>query len=176
MSRVLFTADWHLGHKNIHKYRQEFETAEEHDLAVFSLFMSILTKRDVLYIMGDVCFCRSKMWMMEKIAAKISQLCIILGNHDLEKGSSPTLHDWLSIQNCKVYGMKSYKGFWLSHAPIHAEELRGKRNIHGHTHYNSIDDDRYINASLEVNNYKPVILTELVKETTCQKTAHIHSA
>jgi calcineurin-like phosphoesterase family protein len=64
-----------------------------------------------------------------------------------------------------VAGIIKYKGFWLSHAPIHPEELRGKPNIHGHVHTNTLNDSRYFNASLENIGYKPVSIEEVRRAT-----------
>jgi hypothetical protein len=63
----------------------------------------------------------------------------------------------------KIYSLYKYKEFWLSHCPIHPEELRGKKNIHGHTHYHNIDDSRYFNVSMENIEYKPVNIDEIRK-------------
>ena len=75
---------------------------------------------------------------------------VILGNHDD-----------MPIEAYRQYfqvmrGMFRYKGIWLSHPPIHPTELRGKKNIHGHTH--SIEmmngnnvDERYLNVCVEAN-------------------------
>ena len=56
----------------------------------------------------------------------------------------------------EVHSLVKYKGTWLSHAPIHQDELRGCVNIHGHTHYHVIDDERYINVCSEHTNYGPI--------------------
>lgn len=61
----------------------------------------------------------------------------------------------------EVYSLKKYKEFWLSHAPIHPDELRGKVNIHGHTHYHNISDARYVNVSMEQINFMPIELHEI---------------
>tara|TARA_R110000765_G_scaffold367491_2_gene457637 strand:- start:742 stop:972 length:231 start_codon:yes stop_codon:yes gene_type:complete len=55
-----------------------------------------------------------------------------------------------------IHGLVKYKGIWLSHAPIHESELRGKFNVYGHSHTASIDDDRYLCVSCEQVDYKPV--------------------
>ena len=53
--------------------------------------------------------------------------------------------------------MVKYKGFILSHCPIHESEIRRfTKNIHGHVHENSLEDERYINVSCEVVNFSPV--------------------
>ena len=62
----------------------------------------------------------------------------------------------------KVVAYLKEHGMWLSHAPIHPDELRGKPSVHGHCHYANIqldgkDDPRYLARPLatldEVRNY-----------------------
>ena len=63
-------------------------------------------------------------------------------------------------------------GFWLSHAPIHPNELRGRKNIHGHVHNEAVTyydeifeieapDPNYINVCCDVTDYKPISLEEI---------------
>lgn len=73
-----------------------------------------------------------------------------------------TILDYVQVFD-DVQGFMKYKEFWLSHAPIHPNELRGKVNIHGHVHSATIDDDRYFNTSLENIGYKPISLQEIRK-------------
>ena len=55
----------------------------------------------------------------------------------------------------------------MSHAPIHPNELRGRFNLHGHVHQNSITlpdgslDDRYINCCVEMSYGIPQSLDKL---------------
>jgi hypothetical protein len=49
----------------------------------------------------------------------------------------------------EVHALLKYKEFWLSHAPLSEVELRGKRNIHGHVHANSLPDIKYLNTSVD---------------------------
>lgn len=97
-----------------------------------------LNKRNIVYFLGDVAFDEDH---MELISGLPGRKILVSGNHD---DLVP-----LSLQ-AKVFegihGMVKYKEFWLTHAPIHPAELRGKVNIHGHVHSASIEDDRYINA------------------------------
>jgi calcineurin-like phosphoesterase family protein len=80
---------------------------------------------------------------------------LILGNHD-----EFTLETYKPYFN-KIHGFVRYKGMWLSHAPIHPQELRGKVNVHGHNHKNVIPDERYICVSVEQVNGKPKSLDEI---------------
>lgn len=63
----------------------------------------------------------------------------------------------------EVYSLKKYKEFWLSHAPIHPQELRGKYNLHGHMHFETVDDPHYLNLCLEHTGYTPIYLNEVRK-------------
>lgn len=47
------------------------------------------------------------------------------------------------------------KNFWISHCPVHYQELRGRvGNIHGHLHFAELDDPRYFDVGLDKNNFK----------------------
>lgn len=63
----------------------------------------------------------------------------------------------------EVHSLLKYKEFWLSHAPIHPEELRGKKNVHGHVHTESVSDLEYLNVSVDSSfmNFFPRTLREV---------------
>lgn len=154
MSKVYVAGDLHRGHKNIHKYRG-FDSAEEHDEFVKEKYHSVITKRDTIMFLGDTCFTTDalaevKTWPGYKIA--------ILGNHCLERVKIQDVVDTYD----RVYALHNKKGCWLTHAPIHPNELRGKFCVHGHVHANTIPDDRYYNVSLENIEYTPIDFQEVV--------------
>ena len=60
-----------------------------------------------------------------------------------------------------VQGFVKYKDYWLSHCPIHPNELRGKYNLHGHVHNKTVEDVRYFNCSLENIDYTPISLDQI---------------
>lgn len=165
---VYISSDLHLGHKSITKYRTQFHSMEEHDNYFIDLILS-LTKRDVLIILGDFLFDGPHYdEYIQRLSAKKCRIKLIMGNHDSMKlYSEPIFEVQLPLY--------SYKNFWLSHCPIHPDELRGRiANIHGHTHYNPIlmDDElgtsmitnpNYFSVCPEVNNYQFVNL-ESIKE------------
>lgn len=159
---VYVISDTHFGHTNILKFRPEFVSIEHHDETITNNILEVCGKRDTLYILGDVCLYKDAWKYVEKIASNVEFLHICLGNHCNERKGSPTLGDYMSV--CKsVFGMKRYKNAWFTHAPIHPDELRGKMNIHGHTHNNSLDDKRYFNASCENVNYRPVNVADILE-------------
>lgn len=157
---VYVISDTHFAHTNILRYRTNFSSIEEHDNTITENILSICGKRDSLYILGDVVIYNNGLYYLEKIAKNVEFLHICLGNHDHERKNSPTLEDYMKL--CKsVFGMKKYKSSWLTHAPLHPEELRGKINIHGHVHSNSVEDDRYVNVSCENVGFKPINFADI---------------
>lgn len=157
MSKVFYTSDWHIGHPGIHtKFRTQFTSEREHDDTIIDNYLATVTKRDVVYFLGDICF---KQYSLDIIRALPGDKRLVLGNHENQFGEFRTVELWDVFNN--VHGLHSRKGCWLSHAPLHPDELRGKFNIHGHTHNVTLQDPRYVNVSLENCNYFPVDFTEI---------------
>lgn len=159
MSGRYIISDLHLSHKNISNFRDNGLTSEEQwDKAYEGL--TIANKRDILFLLGDIAF--SKYWLDKIKELPCQNKILIVGNHCLQGGI--TMRDLVDTYE-QVYSLHKYKGFWLSHAPIHPMELRGKRNIQGHTHPylmtkevygETVVDDRYINVCVEYVGYTPI--------------------
>jgi len=153
VSSVFFIADTHFGHRNILKYRPCFKSVEEHDETIISNWNRVVTKKKyVVWVLGDMCI-KNKEYDMDNLIYRLNgNIRIITGNHD---------HIKYYPQSMIWNGIWSKYDYWLSHAPLHPNELRGKRNIHGHVHNKTIDDNRYINVCCDVINYTPISLDEI---------------
>lgn len=153
---VYFISDLHLFHANILKFSpmRGGHDMETHAEWIVSQINSVCSKRDILYILGDVVFKRGG---LEYLKMLNPQIHLILGNHDRFQIDEYLDHGVASIKP----GLWAYKGFWLSHAPIHPDELRGRKNVHGHVHDGTIPDDRYINVCVEPLGGLPISLAEL---------------
>jgi len=56
MPNVWFTADFHLGHKNIIRYcNRPFDTVEEMNRTILDRLNSLVKTNDFLYFLGDFC-------------------------------------------------------------------------------------------------------------------------
>lgn len=164
MSIVRFIADLHLGHQNM-ATRRGFSTVEEHDEHIIAQWNSVVDKRDVTYILGDVTMEKKSPYALLDRLNGLKH--VVLGNHD-RRQDVPHL-----LQHVESVGaMIQYKGIMLTHCPIHPMELdyRFKRNIHGHIHDKQVllldsgfedPDPRYICVSCERVDYKPKSLEEL---------------
>lgn len=156
MSRVYHTSDWHLGHRNILKYREGFNSIEEHDNLLFENYLATIRPRDTVYFHGDMIFDKSYFYRFSELPG---HKILIVGNHDTD---FLKLEDVMPLFN-RTLALGKKKGAWLSHAPIHPEELRGKYNIHGHMHDQVLNDPRYFNVCVEQTNFTPIDRQEINK-------------
>lgn len=152
MSKIYFFSDPHFGHEHVAEWRG-FKSSEEHDRFVIDNWNKAITKKDVVYLLGDITMEKNNYDQLRELKGIIN---VVLGNHDQPQH----IPDLLKVVN-KIMGMRKLDGFWLTHAPMHPQELRGHFNIHGHVHGNSINDNRYFNVSAEVINYTPISFFEI---------------
>lgn len=154
MSNVWFGSDFHFGHKNIQKFRRDVDSEENNRRLIVHDWQRLVTKRDTVFVLGDAAFTMDTVEEFGNLPG--AKKYLIRGNHDLLNTSV-----YLKYFD-EVYGFLKYKEFWLSHAPIHPDELRGRVNLHGHVHYESIRkpfhpahdvkqglDPRYFNCCVE---------------------------
>lgn len=154
MSRVYHTADWHLGHKAILKYRPQFTSVEEHNDTIINNYLATIRPRDTVYFHGDIIFDEQ---YLETVKALPGNKILILGNHCTDFLKT---EDYIGVFQ-RIVSLTTKKHAWLSHAPIHPAELRGKFNIHGHVHAQTLSDCRYYNVSLENTDYYPISREEI---------------
>lgn len=157
MSKVYMISDFHFGHKNILKfagqYRANCQTIEEHDNWLVQTWNSVVNANDQVYVLGDVAFTREGLTNLRQMKG---QKVLIMGNHD-----EFPIREYFDFFRTIRPSPYSYKGYWLSHCPIHPDELRGKKNIHGHVHQNPIKDRRYISVCVEALGGTPRTLEQL---------------
>lgn len=125
---VYFCSDLHIGHPLAARLRG-FKSVDEHDEAVIDSIAGVSDKRTVIWVLGDVCMRRDKMPMLSRI---LGRKRLVRGNHD-----NFDMGDYLAHFE-EIHGFLRYKKFWLSHCPIHPQEMyRCAGNIHGHIHRNT---------------------------------------
>jgi len=169
---IYYTADQHFGHLNIIRFcDRPFVTVAEMDEALIKNWNNIVSERDIVYILGDLVF-RSDKHASYYIDRLKGVKHLILGNHD---------HKW--IKNCnlqKYFASVSYyleikdgeKRLALSHYPMLSwgGAARGALHIYAHIHnkkdglaYETLKQmDNALNAGVEINDYRPVTLDELI--------------
>lgn len=155
MSNIWFTSDLHLGHAFAAEQRG-FNSVEDHDSFIIESFNSHVGRRDKVFILGDLAFSSNGL----KNAGYLSGTKeLIFGNHD-----TYSLDKYLNVVD-KVHGFRRYNNFWLSHCPIHPQEMyRCRGNLHGHIHKGAATPELYLpyfNVNVEFNNFNPVNLDRI---------------
>ena len=115
---------------------------------IHKLWDQTIKKSDIVYVMGDAAFTDDELIALGNLRGR---KILIKGNHD--DMTSTALQTSVFEE---IHGIIKYKAMWLSHAPIHPAELRGKKNAHGHVHEHSVRtwygtlDKRYYNTCVDV--------------------------
>ena len=157
MSRVFVIADLHLGHKKVSGLRG-FADTKAHDDALVGAWNRVVTKRDVVYVLGDV-------FGLDRVRELVGTKKLTLGNHDQRPITA-----YLGLFS-QVRAMFKFDGCLLTHIPVHPGQLtstarvgRYELNVHGHTHTHYLDDERYVPVSVEhCTRMEPLPLRELIQ-------------
>jgi len=160
VSRVFVYSDPHFGHKNIIVYENRpFRDIQDMDESLIQRWNNKVKKEDRVFVLGDVSF-----YSKEKTAEIISRLngrkSLILGNHD--RGRS--VKWWSEVGFDAVYEFPiCYRGFfWMSHEPMHLNADMPYVNIHGHIHGQLYQSEQYVNVSVEVIGYEPILFDDII--------------
>ena len=167
-----FTADLHLGHANIIKHcDRPFSTVEEMDEHLITAWNSRVRQHDRVYIIGDFMF-RNKESPTSYLARLKGKKHLLLGNHDVKWTKKiDMLHHFETVERF-IEMSDGQSRVTLCHYPLMSwnHMAKGSYMIHGHIHNNR--DAHYfetlknmpnlLNAGVDINNYFPVKLNELI--------------
>jgi len=162
-------ADLHFNHKKIIEIaNRPFKSITDMNCALISNWNSTIKKTDTIYILGDFAFANKE--MIKTIVSKLNgRKVLVLGNHD--RRIKKHVKFWYDVGFDEVYRYPIlYKdNIILSHEPIKylADEMC---NIHGHTHNNDMNDNKYLNVCVEKLGMKPTNLDRIIaKCNKCNK-------
>ncbi|MCP4521000.1 MAG: hypothetical protein GY827_04790 [Cytophagales bacterium] len=151
--------------------KRGFENAQEHDNHIIEKWNSVVTKKDIVWILGDITMeKKDPLKLLDRLNGSKK---VVLGNHDRPQD----VPDMLKHVN-HVCSSFTKKNVIFTHIPIHPQEMnRFRLNVHGHLHENlvleweiggvQVPDKRFINVSCERVDFTPVLLNDLIdgKET-----------
>ena len=177
---VWFIGCLHIGHKWMAQHRG-FTDEFYHDEKLIDTWNSVVRKKDLVWILGDVTMETAKHYhQLDRLKGRKK---VVLGNHDLPEHTRELLK---YVETAA--GVVDYKGFVLSHVPIHPNEMGFCRgNIHAHIHENKLhevviqeryDDPgykhkptlcKYLNVDAHLLNYRPMSLDEVLNHFTAKE-------
>jgi len=162
MSRIFIVSDTHFSHANFLRFKDEngnlirnFSCVEEMDEFMVTRWNSVVEDQDIVYHLGDCYFADGHKHLPRLKGRKR----LILGNHDNAKDQNLHKH----FQKISMWRMFPEYDCLLSHVPVHESSLfKVHWNLHGHIHQQASPTDRHINCSVEVQDYMPKLITDLV--------------
>jgi len=133
MSVVRFIGCLHLGHEKMAKWRG-YNNCEEYHKKLIKNWNNVVNKKDITYILGDVTLEKSIYYpILDELKGN---KYLVMGNHDMGKHNEEQLKYFKKIMGCV-----DYKGYLLTHCPIHPNEVVFYRgNIHAHLHENNLEE------------------------------------
>lgn len=162
---IYFTSDLHFDHAKIIEYcKRPFDSVEEMNKTIVENINSVVTDKDTLYILGDICFSKRTTYFLEQINGR---KIIIMGNHDNDndmlEASRKNIIDWRKSY-CEFKYYK--KRFILFHYPIEFwnKGFYGSIHLHGHSHNSKpLTVKNRIDVGVDAWNYKPVSIDEIME-------------
>ena len=180
---IYFTSDLHLGHKNIIKLcNRPFASLEEMDETMVANWNQVVTNGDTVYIIGDLMF-RTQNHPLDVLNRLKGKKHLILGNHDRGWLNKIEAADFFKSVESYTEISDGKRKIALCHYPMMSWGGIGKGSylIHGHIHNNR--DAAYwpllasmqhaLNASVEINQYRPVTFDQLVENNDLFKESGI---
>lgn len=167
-------SDLHIGHSNILRYdNRPFQSIEEHDSKLLENWNDTVGQNDHVYFIGDWCFNQSS--GIEFAKRCNGKIFFIMGNHDHKHLKHPELRN--RFEWVQDYHELSLDGqlICLFHYEI-AEWNgchRGSMHLFGHSHKRYAGDSRKFNVGINLLDYRPVLLQDVVRKLeNCQPTQH----
>ena len=177
MSRVFYHSDWHFNHTFVAGTRG-YATSQEHDDALIERINSVVTKRDHVWVLGDV-FMGSITEGLKQCARVNGVKHLVLGNHDaahpLHRGSHAKQRRLLEVfESVSLAEQHIIDGerVMLSHFPYRGDHFPGDRFedwrlrdegkwlICGHVHREWYQSGRQINVGVDWHR-EPVVQSEV---------------
>lgn len=171
--RIWFTADSHIGHRNIIKYcKRPFSDVEEMNKTLISNWNKVVGKDDFVFHLGDFSVGGAAEWtsLLDSLNGRIF---LVLGNHDMnnvDQGFMRRFED-VSMQMLISIGKQRV---YLNHYPFlcYGGAYRGTWQLFGHLHTSScmsgLDSPRaqmlfpgQYDVGVDNNNYTPISFAEV---------------
>ena len=164
MNDIWIVSDTHFGHENMLRFTHtdgtlirgnRFSSVEDMDEHMIERWNSVVRPGDKVYHLGDV-FVDDGHKALKRLNGHKR---LILGNHDNIK--SPYLYNSFN----KIMMWRQFPEFncVLSHTPLHESSMfKIGYNLHGHIHQHASPSARHINCCVEVQDYTPRHIEELV--------------
>lgn len=171
---IFIISDTHFYHKNILTFkrlnnellRPQFASVEEMNEHMIENWNKIVKENDIVIHVGDLALnvdANKLETLMKRLNGK---KYLILGNHDHH--IEEYLKHFEAVRSVFKTSDKVRQPILFSHHPAHTNFFdfnKNYLNVHGHIHEKSMNDERYINVSVERCKYTPIHIDEIMDKT-----------
>lgn len=168
-----YIADPHFGHANIIRLcGRPFADIDEMDETLIANWNKKVHRDDQVFILGDLMF-RSRKSPVDYLERLKGKKILVLGNHDAHWLWQDNATRLLDAHVSMMEVMDKNERAVLCHYPMLTWPgfHNGAYMVYGHIHGNRQQDpylcyglsERMLNACVEVNNYEPVTLQEMIE-------------
>ena len=156
---TFFTSDTHFGdHRVLNLYPRPFASVGEMDAELVRRWNAVVGAEDEVWHLGD--FARTAAKAREVLAQLSGRKHLVVGNNDPEPGA---VAGWASVV---AYAELEVDGRFLvlCHYPFRSwnRQHRGAINLHGHSHGRLKPLARQFDVGVDVRDYRPVTLQEML--------------
>lgn len=182
--KVWFTADTHIGHRNIIRYcKRPFACVEEMNEALINNWNRVVEKDDIVFHLGDFSVGGASEWtsLLDRLNGRIY---LVLGNHDMNNVNQGFMKrfEYVAMQMLIEF---SKQRIYLNHYPFlcYGGSYRGTWELFGHVHTSpcnsGLDNSRLdmlfptqYDVGVDNNNFTPVSYSEVEMKIKDQIEAH----
>ena len=157
MPNIWFTADFHLGHKNIIRYcNRPFDTVEEMNRIIIERLNSLVKTNDILYFLGDFCIGPKARAVELRREIRCKKIFAVPGNHDKDTRKLTHEFSWLGdLAEVSINGQRIVLCHYAMRVWNHSSH--GAWHLYGHSHGRlpSLDASLSMDVGVDTHDFRP---------------------
>ena len=163
MPNIWFTADFHLGHKNIIRYcNRPFESIEAMNSAILERLNSAVKANDVLYFLGDFCIGPKARALELRREIRCKKIFAVPGNHDKDTRKLTEEFSWLGdLAEISINGQRIVLCHYAMRVWNHSSH--GAWHLFGHSHGRlpTLDTSLSMDVGVDTHDFSPWSFDEI---------------
>lgn len=177
MKNIYIISDTHFGHWFANWFwNRPYRNLKDMNESMIKIWNDIIAKDDLAIIVGDFC-AGNKSFLNYLMHSLNGEKILVKGNHDTKRRYKKLL----DTGEIKIYDRLEFthnnKLVVFTHIPT-LDIPENAINIHGHLHRINIpvgfDKSRYFNACVDHNDFKPVLLDEVLEYKLNENISHFN--
>ncbi|MFO1035498.1 MAG: metallophosphoesterase family protein [Geminicoccaceae bacterium] len=173
---VFFTADTHFGHGGaLGLFMRPFPSVAAMDEAMVRGWNERVGDTDEVWHLGDVAMGRTVSLLPDLLRELRGRKHLVAGNND--GPATRGLSAWSSVQDYAELTLAD-RFLVLCHYPLRAwnRQHRGALQLHGHSHGRLAPLPRQVDVGVDVWNFAPVALDELLERSVQRSRSRVNSS